>query len=213
MKMKWGLLFVTVWLCPLGMALSPPQYGLWRQIHSSIGASSCVEVKEIVEQDGTNFIDVIGCDAEVCQGLALILNSQYNFGGIEVTVRVFDPDGVQYSFPILQESEDVVALVKTGFQNALRGNPHFNRLIEEESFLGNSFWVEWKPDIIQFWNDNIGDYYGNNNYVVSDVFSEVCKSQFEFVTGTGIVQATVRVGYTIAPVKNESRADAFQNYP
>jgi len=207
-----GLLVVV---CMAAWTLSPPQYGLWRQINGSIGASPNVDVKEIYESEGINVIDIIGSDPDVCNGLAFVLRNQYNFGGINVSVRVLDRDGKLYAAPELKATDDVASVVKKHFENALRDNPYFVRTFESSGFfIGTILWVECKPAVIQFFNDNIGDYYGNNNYVAADVFEEVCQSQFgEAGSGTPLPDASISIGFTTAPVKNDSQASAYRQYP
>lgn len=208
------ILGLAVACCTAALALSPPQYGLWRQINGSFGASPNVDVKEIYENEGVYTIDLIGSDADVCNGLAYVLTSQYNYGGIKVALRVLDKDGKLYTSQILGDGDDAESILRKHFQNALRDNPYFIRILEKTSgFMGKTIWLEFNPDVIQFFNDNIGDYYGNNNYVAAEAFQGVCKSQFGVVEGgTSITGTAVDVGFTTAPVKKESAA-LFRQYP
>lgn len=208
------LLVLIAASCTTAWTLSPPQYGLWREIKGSFGASPNVQVKEIYEENGVNIIDIVGSDADVCNGLAYVMTLSYNFGGIKVTVRILDKGGNQYTAPILKEGENAAEVLKKHFQNALQGNPYFSRVLDISSgFVGVYVWIEFQPKVIQFWNDNIGDYYGNNNYVAADVFSGVCRSDFGSVSvGTLISEALVSAGYTTAPVVKESQAGFYRQF-
>ncbi len=178
MKIRYLLVSTFLLVCLNAVALSPPQYILHNKLVNSIGASPCVNVQEIREENGVWLIDVVGCDEAVCAGLAYVLIPEYNYGGIQVQVRVLDKNGALVE---AQESlgEDPMSEIKKIFQDALKDNPYFSRVIDsEQGFFMPTLWLEFKAEVIQFFADNIGDFYGNGNYVAADVFSEIMINSF-----------------------------------
>ena len=53
--------------------------------------------------------------------------------------------------------------------------------------------IEAQRKVVQFWNDNIGDRYGNTNAVAATVFAEVCCSS---IANTIIEWTTSDAGHT-----------------
>ncbi len=178
MKIRYLLVSALLLVCMNAVAMSPPQYILQSQLEHSIGASPCVTVKEVREEDSLSIIDVVGCDEAVCAGLAYVLKREYNFGGIKVQVRVLDKNG---NLVEAQETlgDDPMSEMKKLFQDALKDNPYFSKVIDsEQDFFMPAMWLEFKAEIIQFFTDNIGDFYGNGNFVATDVFREVMINDF-----------------------------------
>lgn len=208
MKKKLVIVLGFLLVSMTGMTLSPPQYGLWRQIAATFGASLGVDVKQIYEENGIYNIDLIGGDADICKGLVVVLKSAYNYGGIKVEVRVFDREGKRYQRPERIEG-NLKDAIQNHFRNALRDNPFFVRVIDAPSFdWMPTIWLEFKPAVVQFFNDNIGDFYGNANLIAAGAFEDLCETDIS----SGSVES-YRIGFTTAPVKTESQAALYRIYP
>ncbi len=208
MKKKLIIVLELLLVCMPGITLSPPQYGLWRQIGATFGACPGVDVKEIYEENGIYNIDLIGSDADICKGLAVVLKSTYNYGGIQVEVRVFDREGNRYQRPERIEG-NLKNAIHTHFRNALRDNPYFVRILDAPSFdWMPTIWLEFKPAVVQFFNDNIGDFYGNVNLIAAGAFEDLCETDIS----SGSVES-YHIGFTTAPVKTESQAALYRLYP
>jgi hypothetical protein len=207
MKIRFLLISTLLLVCMNALALSPPQYTLQNQLENSIGASPCVTVQEIREENGVFLIDVVGCDEAVCAGLAYVLKPEYNYGGIQVQVRVLDKNGVLVE---AQESlgDDPMSEIKKLFQDALKDNPYFSKVIDsEQGFFMPALWLEFQAEIIQFFTDNIGDFYGNGNYVAADVFSEVMIN--DFVQEEDMMYS---IFYSTKPKQNGSSVQLFKAF-
>ncbi len=177
------------------LALSPPQYTLWRQVQSSIGASPLVQVGQVREIDEGHYeFDVQARCREVSSALAAVLTPAYDFGGIQVKVCVVNPDGSPAVPPFQSGTAPTVEEVMDCFAKALAANPYVSRILPGRSIPYDcAVWVECTRRVIQFWNDNIGDYYGNNVYVAADVFRAVMQTSFETASGE------VSIGFTTRP--------------
>ncbi|MEW6368009.1 MAG: hypothetical protein AB1714_25565 [Acidobacteriota bacterium] len=172
-------------LSPSAFALSPPQYGLGREIEYSFGANPCVDVSDVKEIDESHYeIDVRGCKDDVATALAAILVTDYDFGGIQVKINVLDSDGNEVQDPFADRKAAGIHEIRSYFEAALKGNCFFSRTRRGERFLLDAgLWVEFKKKIIQFWNDDIGDFYGNSTYGARDVFGSLVKTTFETNSG------------------------------
>ncbi len=157
-------------------ALSPPQYTLQRKLTHSVGDNAFVSVGEVEETGGRYFIDIVAARAEVAEGLSFILRPEYNIGGIEVRVTVLDEYGQVVVADESTANGSSRQVTQQHFANALGQNPLFVSFID--SFPLASFVVEIRPEVIQFWNDNLGDPSGNSNELATSVFTEVCRTNF-----------------------------------
>lgn len=186
-----ALLFVC---CPL-WAISPPQYSVWRQVNASIGASALVQISEMREiADGRYEFDIRSRCAAISAALAAVMVTEYNFGGIELKIHVLNPDGSPTTNPLAGRTASDADEIKGYFQKALAGNRLIYRVIDGgDNPLAFAFWVECKPKVIQYWNDNIGDYYGNDTFLAADVFKAVMHTSFATESGD------IAVGFTTRP--------------
>lgn len=163
-------------LCVLtahAFAVSPPPYTLQRQLKNSYGASACVKVSEVKEIGRISVIYVTGCQTDVAAGLAAVLRPKYQFGNLTVNVEVRDAAG-RY-LPLSLNQPNTLAGAQRHLTNALQGNPYFVKIHHMPAFI--TFLVEMKPQLIQFWNDNLADLNGYVHFVAADVFREVTRDQ------------------------------------
>jgi hypothetical protein len=122
-------------------------------------------------------LDVVGCTQDVAESLGAILNPKYNFGNVRLYVYVVGPSGMPVpSGAARSPKDDPVLTVQNYFQTALAQNPLFVTVHTDGAFY--DLFIEMKREVIQFWNDNLADYYGNTNLVAAEAFSDVCRSSY-----------------------------------
>ena len=185
-------LFIILFFCSPVSALSPPQYTLWREINASFGASPLVKVDDIREIDDAHYeIDIHGATKDISSALVAVLTPSYNIGNIDVTVNVFNPDGSAAINPLADRKAVDADEIEGYIKKALRGNPYFDRTINRTADnMDSMIWLQFKKKIIQFWNDNLADYYGNNVHIAADVFQSLMHAEFE------TENITVALGFT-----------------
>lgn len=103
--------------------------------------------------------------------LEKLLDTTVTFGNITITVKCLVKNG----------SEDSAA---TLFKTAFSGNPHFSKVIETTVAAIDETFVLFKPEVIQFFNDDLTDYYGNWNGLAEDITRDVIKKDFRVNIGT-----------------------------
>ncbi len=174
-------------------ALSPPEYTLQKRLLKSIGAGPCVHVGNIYQNQGSDdyFIDVKGCSAAIAGSLSIVLKRDHRIGNLHIIIRVLGPDGNE-ALPV-EEAADKgpVVNIRKHFTNVLGANPYFSTIHRmEDTPMAPDLFIEMKKDVIQYWNDDLSDYYSNANEVAATVFRDFCKSAF--------VDGKVDIGWTTA---------------
>jgi len=193
MKVRLFVFLMVLTFAADAMALSPPQYDLQQSLLHSIGRSPCVNVGEVYESEGKYYIDVRGCTGEITKSLEAILRRNWDFGGIRVVINILGPRGAVAATSVDQKVGMTMAAVESHFKTVLAENPLFIKTIGATTISPKMLWVEMDMGVIQYWNDNIDDYYGNNNEVAAKVFARLFKSSFN--------KGGIIVMWTTTPVK------------
>ena len=172
-------IFISIFIARPSIALSPPWWGTQRLYANSFGASPCITVQDLEEKSSKKYIlRIDACQDAVAEALATILKRKWSFGRVKVYVRVYGPEGAQARpLPLGAGSyEELKALL----EKAMLDNPYFVAVREVENPMTHEavLFVECTKEVIQFWNDNLGDLYGNENYVAAAVFSGVTSRVF-----------------------------------
>lgn len=104
--------------------------------------------------------------------LEKLLEPTVTYGNVTITVKCLVKDG----------SEESVASI---FRTAFAGNPHISEVIEQETMgcIDQTF-VLFKPEVIQFFNDDLTDYYGNWNGLSEDIMRDVINKNLRVNIGT-----------------------------
>jgi len=173
-KQLWGLVLVN-FVATVAVALSPPQYTLQRTLKGSIGANPLVSVGDVQEVGDAYLVDVSSPTPEVARGLAFILNQEYDFGGIRLSIRVLDGEGTPVEVPDIPATDDPVAESKSHVEAALADNPLFVAIIDSGFFF--TYAIDIRPAIVQFWNDDLSDPRGNTSLIAADAFRTVCREE------------------------------------
>ena len=167
--------------------LSPPQYTYVNFLKHSIGNDPCVDVMDIEEIVGGDYLIPIHVKCrEKAIALATILELHKTFGNINIFVEVCFCNQVVKPIENIENIERLVQIVR----QALDTNCYFEFVRAAEPFPGLvSIFPVFKKEVIQFFNDDLSDLYANFNGVAAHVFSEVMKST---INGFFISPSTTR---------------------
>jgi hypothetical protein len=157
-------------------ALSAPWYTVGDELAQTVGQSPCVGVGSVEGDASPYTINVKGCTQSVAESLAAILIRNYTFGNVQLHVRVLGPSGLTVQPSAARSLKDPVRTVQNYFETALAQNPLFVA-VHTGGFYFDLF-IETKKEVVQFWNDNLADYYGNTNLVAADALNDVCQSSY-----------------------------------
>lgn len=173
-------------------AVSPPQYRQQRVLEASVGASPFVSVGEVVQTPDTYRVDVTCASLDVARGVSFLLRKQYDFGGLVLHVRVLDEHGAPVEVDESGIPGDPVEASRELLSDALEGNPLFDSI--SAGFLA-PVTVLVRPEVVQFWNDNLADPHGNESLLAAEAFSGCARESF--------FGGAVRPAWTTAPVPPE----------
>lgn len=113
--------------------------------------------------------------------LEKLLEPTVTYGNVTITVKCLVKDG----------SEESVASI---FRTAFAGNPHISEVIEQETMgcIDQTF-VLFKPEVIQFFNDDLTDYHGNWNGLSEDIMRDVINKNLRVNIGTDRIRQGFKV--------------------
>jgi len=149
--------------------LSPPWYTYHRKVLAMFGRDPEVTVKELGTDDEINYsYFILVSNKEKAQAIKALLINPVELGDITVTAYIFGPDeNSEVGAADLDDAELV--------ENALKGNPIFDSIKDRQLAFFHFCYCIFKKEVIQFWNDDLGDYYGNMNCLAEDLARELFK--------------------------------------
>lgn len=177
-----ALLVIALLAAPARALVAP-----WYYVHAKLRAAlegPSLKVLELEHQEGRWVAPVVlvGPDADaVADALATVLNRSYLGGTVVIEVRYGGGRGV--ARPVSGGRE---AAVRT-FATALKGNPHLSGVFSH----GDGVLIELRPQLLQFYADNIDDRRGLAHLDPAAVFGELL--DFSPFAGT-------RIRFSYSPV-------------
>jgi hypothetical protein len=149
--------------------LLPPWYLLNNQLSALLNADSCVHVEDLTGEGRDMEIIISVCNEDKAQALAAFLNRTHDFGHLAVTVKVYTAESVPVN-PI--KPNDIKETVEM-LNRALTGNKYFVKAGIGSTQQSEAAFAIFQPKVIQYYSDDISDWYLNTNEVASKVFSDV----------------------------------------
>lgn len=136
--------------------LSPPWNEYVNKIKALFGKDPDIKIEYkdmnmILRIDGTDKYDA----------LSRLLPKKLNFGGAELVITLI---------PANRNNDDVRQNVK----NAFKGNPIISRFKDVTGIAGNPMtYIAFGKEVVQYYNDNIGDLNGNRTTLYEQLAREV----------------------------------------
>lgn len=149
----------------INLNLSSPWYTYQRKIHALFRYDPDIEVGEVFETNDP--IADYAFDIEVkCHekyiALDRVLPKVRRFGNVRIAIFLYDEEN--------GEEADAETLFKTIF----KGNPALSDIITAEDFTGTKHtYVLFRPEVVQFFNDDISDLNGNWSGIMQDIARDV----------------------------------------
>jgi hypothetical protein len=183
---------------PPQVGLSPPWYTLYNKIANTIGADPSFKVQPMRQEGNTYIIVIVAQDGGNPYALAAVLTLSYSMGNITVQVQVLDPSGNPIR-PQLPVGTDPITAVAEAVRTALRTNPYFVEVLEPVGSLPPNFpqppvVAVFTRSVIQFYNDDLTDYYRNFNGVTADVFNDILVTSYPGNVKLGTTTQSTRAG-------------------
>lgn len=157
-----------------GAKLSPPWYQYQRQVLNLFQGDPELKISDLEEvNDGEYTFSIESQNGAKLQAIEKLIGRTKMIGNVKVVIDYKYADG---------SNESWAEVVEAAFQ----GNPLFKEVIvERDPIMQVEFsYAIFARDIISFWNDNLGDYSGNEHYIVADLAKEVvsAKTNINFCT-------------------------------
>ena len=145
------------------MKLCPPAVNLCRQIEAFFREDPDVDVRMIQREDGDATISLLVAGAAKAEALELLLYGEKTFGSQTVSIQVVPAN----------QKESLADL----YRDAFAGNPAVLAIHESEGpILDGSTFILFKPEVVQYVNDDIGDLNGIHStlyqYLADKIFEE-----------------------------------------
>lgn len=139
------------------MKLSPPWIEYYRKLEAMFGPDPDIKIE--FDEDEMH-IKLYVESHEKATALDELLPVQKDFGNVSVFIEVIpandEPKRIDY------------------IKRAFEGNPAFSYATTIEGIMSNPIsYVVFKPEVIQFWNDNMGDPHGITSTLMADIAKEI----------------------------------------
>jgi len=144
------------------MKLSPPWYTYNNEIKALFELDPDIEVGDIYEVNNENFkvaMNICTTNPEKFLALNKVVKPVVEFGNVNLHVIIQDTS----------ESSDKNPYIEI-YSKLFESNPRVKDLKLCKDFADQEhLFVEFEPEVIQFYNDNINDFYGNYNGLAQDI--------------------------------------------
>lgn len=100
-------------------------------------------------------------DTDKAEAITQLLPTEKDFGGTILKVMVIPADK--------NEEPTDAELIKKAF----KGNPVVSQIVDKELFAKPVTYVAFIKEVIQYYNDNLDDLYGNKSVLLQDIARDV----------------------------------------
>ena len=166
----------TTTAAPEKVLLSPPWWTLQAKMLHTVGTASNVRVDRLVENPTGYTLPVVTGEPGTGTALATLLTPIFPMGNVIVKVSVQNIDGRPWEARVISTVDELAGAVKDAFY----ANPLFAGVLVGSNFPGAYTQVVavFRPAVVQFYNDDLSDYYRNFNGVAAKVFDELLRDEF-----------------------------------
>ena len=162
-----------------GVKLSPPWYKLRGMFENTFGCDPHVTIGELDTSTIPYRLPIIVDDEQKGTSLRTIIRTYFPCDNISVVIDVKNKSRKSWETIVIQDS----AHLQKVFTSALTNNPLFVKSVvippDPGSFNFYNVAVIFTRSVVQFFNDDLSEYYHNYNKVAADVFADLVKMEFE----------------------------------
>lgn len=141
--------------------LSPPWVTYWKKLEALFNADPDIEVGQLYDTEDRKEIWIYVSDEKKYRALVNLLPTYPDFGNVKLKNVIKFKGGVEQD--TFQDLKDLFA-----------DNGNVQELKEAVDFAGTPhLFINFKPEVIQFRNDDISDYYGLYTGLAADIAREI----------------------------------------
>ena len=153
------------------MKLSPPWITMVNEIMMLFGEDPDITIKY---NNDFHEVKIYINDAEKAKALQILLPTRKDFGNVIFYITVIPPNSES------KKLENINA--KMLFEMAFKNNPVFSFCHTVEGIFSNNItYVVFKNKVVQFFNDNLNDIYGNITTLYEDIARDILDKCYENV--------------------------------
>ena len=145
--------------------VSAPWYTVHRKLRKLFKNDPEVKVSTIddtsKEIDGEYTVYISCNNYEKLSAIEKLIKTEYDFGGVRMNIK----------FTCENKQEDLEEMLKTAFA----GNSAVTSIVSVPDFLDEYYYVIFEDKVIQFYNDEMWDCYGNWNGLYTDIARDLFK--------------------------------------
>ena len=146
--------------------LSPPWVTYWRQLEALFNEDPDIKIGQLYNSDDKKEIWIYVSNEKKFRALSNLLPKYHTFGNVKVK-NVLKFEGAP--------EEDVFQDLKDLFE----GNQRVQEIKEATDFANvKHLFINFKPEVIQFPNDDTSDYYGLYSGLLEDIAREVFEMEY-----------------------------------
>ena len=157
---------------------SAPWYTLHGMFQNTFGCDPQVTIGDLDTSKAPYRLPIIVDDEQKGTSLRTIIRQVFAIGNISVVTDVTNKKGESWQTIVIKDSTNL----KDVFTSALTGNPLFVESVVIPYVSGGfNFYnvaVIFTRSVVQFFNDDLSEYYHNYNGVTADVFADLVKMEF-----------------------------------
>ena len=144
------------------MKLSPPWCTVVNKIIAMFGKDPEIHIKY---DDNMTDVRLFVDNPEKADAIGRLLPEEIQFGNVVLTISIIPADGIKDIGNVTGQEL---------FECAFKDNPVFSFAYTVQGiFLNNVTYVVFKNEIVQFFNDNLNDIYGNLTTLHQEIASEL----------------------------------------
>ena len=148
------------------MKLSPPWCTYVNELIALFGEDPEINIKY---DNSGRVVKLFVNNQDKADALCELLPSCKYYGNIDLMIDIIPSNGEKQYIGSCRD-------IKTVYEMAFKGNPVFSFVHEVQGIFSNSIiYVVFKNKVVQFFNDNLNDIYGN----ISTLYQEIAKDVFE----------------------------------
>lgn len=149
------------------LKLSPPWVSYYKKLDILFGNEDGTMV--IFDEDETE-VKIYTNDTTQAMALSALLPMTISFGGVELKVTVIPPNEDDI---IWKGFGNTVSSPQAAIEFLFSNNKNVNTIKHINTPFGELTYIIFNKEVVQYYDDNLGDYYGNRSMLCEDIAREI----------------------------------------
>ena len=179
---------------PFVPALTPPWYTLRNKYNYTFGLDPAVTVLELDVSREPYILTLVTNNKTKGMALRAMIPTQFPFGNVLVNTTVNNSNGDSWEPAKIEDVKDLVAVIEAAFG----GNPlYIDVKVREGPFHRTEVGIIITKSVVQFFNDDLSEWYNNFNGVTAEVIGELIKRTYKGLDDVIVLMGTAETSSKI----------------